>query len=84
MSRYIYYIPMDKLIPLSEYAEKHGITQKAAYLRYKADKIPAKKIGRNIFYIEKALSPKEKKFIDQTVDRSLKEYGETLKKLGDE
>jgi len=73
-----------ELIPLSEYAKLRGITQKAAYYRYKNGKIPAKKIGRNIFYIEKALSSKEKKFISQTVERSLKEYGETLKKLGDE
>jgi len=75
---------MEKFIPLTEYARRHGISHVAAYKRYKAGKIPAKKIGRNIFYIEKALSSKEKKFISQTVERSLKEYGETLKKLGDE
>lgn len=75
---------MDKLIPLSEYAKRRGITQKAAYIRYRQGKIPAKRIGRNIFYVEKELTPKEKKLVNYAVTRTLQEYGEVLKKLGNE
>lgn len=73
-----------ELIPLSEYAKLRGITQKAAYYRYKNGKISAKKIGRNIFYVQESITDQEKKIIGSAVARTVNEYGETLKRLGDE
>jgi len=53
--------------------------------------IPAIKIGRN-FAIRKSdlgiyageLSTKEKNNVNRSVDKVIKEYGETIKKLGEE
>ena len=57
----------------------------------KANIIPAKKIGRNFIIEAEQLNPifqkattSEKKFVHKTMDKIIKEYGETLKLLGSE
>lgn len=67
-----------------------GLSRTHVLRLVKAGKIPAEKIGRN-FAIKKSdlgifsgeLSPKQKKELDEGVDKIYKEYGEALKKLGD-
>lgn len=75
----------------SEAAESLGISRVAVFNRIKSGKILAKKVGRN-FIIEKnqvvnnkdnRLTNKEKETINKAVDRTLKDYGETLKQLAD-
>jgi excisionase family DNA binding protein len=80
-----------RYISTSEAAEILGISRIAVFDRIKRGKIPAKKAGRN-FIIEKnqivkskdtELTDKEKEVINKAVDRTLKDYSETLKQLAD-
>jgi len=74
-----------------EAAEILGLTRIQVFRLVKAGKIPAIKIGRN-FAIKKSdlgiysgeLSTEEKKEISKVVKKIVKEYGEALKKLGEE
>ena len=77
---------------IAELAQILGISRIAVYKRIKSGKIEAHKIGR-MFVIPKSeiesilgtvLTEDEKKVIDSGVKRAVREYGETLKKLGSE
>jgi excisionase family DNA binding protein len=79
------------LISTTEAAEILGLTRSHVFRLAQSGKIPAVKIGRN-FAIKKSdlgiyggeLSKQEKKNIEESVDRVLKEYGDVIKKLGEE
>ena len=69
-----------------------GISRQAIFKKIKAGEIKAKKIGRN-FIIDKGdlteilgavLTEKQKQEIEKSVDKTISEYGETLKLLGKE
>lgn len=81
---------------LADVARQMGISRIAVYKKVKAGKIPAVKIGRSFAvpgsFIEKnsarimgqPLGAKEKRGIEAAVKRTVKEYGEVLKRLGSE
>lgn len=68
-----------------------GLSRIQVFRLVKAGKIPAIKIGRN-FAIKKTdlgvyggeVSAKEKQNIASSVDKVIKEYGDVIKKLGEE
>ena len=68
-----------------------GLNRTQVFRLVQSGKIPAVKIGRN-FAIKKSdlgiyggeVSTKEKKHIEQSVDRVFEEYGDVIKKLGEE
>jgi excisionase family DNA binding protein len=72
-------------------AEILGLNRTQVFRLIKAGKIPAIKIGRN-YAIRKTdlgvyggeVSAKEKKNIEKSVDKVIKEYGDVIKKLGEE
>ena len=77
---------------IAEMAKMLGISRIAVFKRIKTGKINAQKIGR-MFVIPKkeiekvlgtALTEEQKRVIDAGVKKVIKEYGETLKKLGNE
>jgi len=84
---------MDKrFVSTTELALLLGISRQAIFKKIKAGEIKAKKIGRN-FIIDKenlteilgtVLTEKQKQEIEKSVDKTIREYGETLKLLGKE
>ncbi|HUD08785.1 MAG TPA: helix-turn-helix domain-containing protein [Candidatus Saccharimonadales bacterium] len=81
-----------KYLTTSELAKLLGISRIAVFKKIKTGKIKAKKIGRN-FVIDKkelggildeSLTERKKIEISETVKKTIKEYGETLKLLGKE
>jgi excisionase family DNA binding protein len=84
---------MDKdFFSIPEAAKILHISRIALFNKVKAGKIKATKVGRN-FIIQKkdlaeatgeSLSETKKKEIDKAVDKAVKEYGETFKRLGKE
>lgn len=81
-----------KYITIPRLAELLGVSRIAVYRRVKKGEIPAMRIGR-IYVITdrtvneilgKKLTEKGKKRIDEAVQRTVREYGEVLKKLGRE
>lgn len=84
---------MDKrFVSTTELALLLGISRQAIFKKIKAGDIKAKKIGRN-FIIDKenlteilgaVLTEKQKQEIEKSVDKTISEYGETLKLLGRE
>lgn len=89
---YTRYIMQHKdYISTIEAAEILGLSRTQVFRLAKAGKIPAVRIGRN-FAIKKSdlgiyggeLSAAEKRNIEESVDRVLKEYGDVIKKLGEE
>ena len=75
-----------------ELAKILGISRIAVFKKIKSGKIKAKKIGRN-FVIQKKdigdilgkeLKESGKKEIDKAVERTVKDYGETLKMLSND
>ena len=69
-----------------------GISRQAVFKKIKAGEIKAKKVGRN-FVIEekylpeilgKTLTKAKKRAIEDAVKKTIREYGETLKLLGQE
>lgn len=84
---------MDKsFLTTNEVAKILGISRVAVFKKIKAGEIKAKKIGRN-FYIDKKYLPEvlgtiltesKKKIIEAAVEKTVREYGETLKLLGEE
>lgn len=82
----------EKYITIPRLAELLGVSRIAVYKRVKKGEIPAIRIGR-IYVITdrtvnrilgKKLTEKGKKRIDEAVKRTVREYGEVLKKLGRE
>ncbi len=82
----------EKYITIPRLAELLGVSRIAVYKRVKKGEIPAIRIGR-IYVITdrtvnrilgKKLTEKGKRRIDEAVKRTVREYGEVLKKLGRE
>ncbi len=71
---------MENLIPVSQVAKQLGISRVQVVRLIQRGKIPAKKIGRNYVISQKEL---DDFLINRPVARAVKEYGETLKRLGD-
>ncbi|MBU1998918.1 MAG: helix-turn-helix domain-containing protein [Candidatus Omnitrophica bacterium] len=81
---------------IAEVAEILGISRTAVYKKVKKGQIEAIRVGRSFAISDKAiknliisikgtpLADKEKEAIDKVVVRTIREYGETLKKLGSE
>jgi excisionase family DNA binding protein len=83
---------MDKkdYLTTSELAKLFGISRVAVFKKIKKGEIKAVKIGRN-YIIEKKdlgqstdLSEPQKRDIRKTVEKTITEYGETLRLLGKE
>ncbi len=82
---------MAELLSTSQAAELLGVSRITVFNQIKAGKIPAKKIG-GIYLIdradlalpgEKAISDTQKSFIEESVDKVISDYDETLKLLKD-
>ena len=81
-----------KYITIPQLAKLLGKSRIAVYKDVKSGKIAATKIGRNYVIAErdithilgKEISTQGKKRIDVAVRKTVKEYGELLKKLGKE
>jgi len=75
-----------------ELAKLLGISRVAVFKKIKKGHIKATKVGRNFiinkkdlgYILGKTLSPSKKKIIDKAVMKTIKEYGETLRLLGNE
>lgn len=82
----------NKYITIPMLAELLGVSRIAIYKRVKKGEIPAIKIGRTYVITDQTVSkilgtkitPKGKKRIDDALRRTVREYGEVLKKLGRE
>ncbi len=81
-----------RFLSTAELAEILGISRIAIFKKIKEGKIKAIKIGRN-FAIDRndleeilgsVLKNSDKREIDDAVKKTVREYGETLKKLGKE
>ena len=75
---------------IAELAKILGISRIAVYKRIKRGRIKAEKIGRNYVISAESmnnilghtLSEEEKKEIQKAVKKTVREYGEVLKRLG--
>ncbi len=76
----------------TEVAEILGISRQAVLKKIKSGQIKAKKVGRNFvipkgelpLFLGEALSEEKKEGIEKAVQKVVKDYGETLKLLGQE
>lgn len=83
---------MKELYSTKEVAEILGITPTAVLQKIYSGQLKAKKVGRNYIIANPDLpnvlathiSDRAKKEIQSAVSRTVKEYGETLKRLGKE
>lgn len=74
----------------SEIAKLLGISRVAVFYKIKKGQIKAQKIGRNYIILKKELpiilheelSEAQKEVLTRGVEKTVREYGETLKKLG--
>ena len=81
-----------KKFTTSEVAKLLGISRVAVFKKIKSGKIRAIKMGRNFFIEEKdlpkilgaVLTEKRKRDIELAVEKTIREYSETLKLLGQE
>lgn len=82
----------EKYITIPKLAELLGVSRIAVYKKVKKGEISATKIGRVYVITDKnvqkilgnKLTQKSRKKIDEAVKRTVREYGEVLKKLGRE
>jgi len=82
----------EKYITIPELAKLLGVSRIAIYNRVKRGDIPAIKIGRTYVITDqtvadilgKKVTAERKKRIDGAVTRTVREYGEVLKRLGKE
>jgi len=81
-----------KYITIPQLAKLLGLSRIEVYRKVKKGQIPAIKIGRNYaisdrdinHILGKEMSDKAKKRVDAAVRKTVREYGEVLKKLGKE
>ena len=80
-----------KYLSIPQAAKKLGISRIALYKQVKKGTIKAIRIGRNYFIQEnkimrssRALGLNEKKQIERAVKRTIREYGDVLRRLADE
>ncbi|HQH81014.1 MAG TPA: helix-turn-helix domain-containing protein [bacterium] len=78
-------------VSTTEAAKILGISTVAVFKKIKNGQLPAQKVGRNYLIDIKNLGLKDskpnkktKKLISEAVKRAVSEYGEALKKLGEE
>lgn len=79
-----------EFISISQCAKFLGLSRVAVYKRIKKGQIKAIRIGRSYAIpskyvndiIGKTLTEQNKKIIDEAVEKTFKEYGEVLKRLG--
>jgi len=71
---------MENLISVKQAAEQIGLSRVQVFNLIKAEKIPARKVGRNYVINQQDL---DNYWIGRPVDRAVKEYGDVLKRLGD-
>ncbi len=79
-----------KFLSTTELAKILGISRIAVYNKIKKGKIKAIRVGRNFVIdkkelgkiLEKELTEKQRAEIGKAVEKTVKEYGETLKLLG--
>ena len=79
-------------LSIAELAEILGISRIAVYKKVKTGLIKAIRIGSSYAIPSKGvadllgveLGPQDKQIIDRAVDKTVKEYGEVLKMLGNE
>jgi len=83
---------LTQYLSTTQLAKLLNLSRIAVYKKIKSGQIKAVKIGRN-FFVEQSLLPEisgqtldlsQKKLIDESVTKTVKEYGETLKLLGKE
>lgn len=82
----------EELMTVAEAAKILGISRVAVFKRIKKGRIKATKMGRNYVIsrkdlsvaLKKTISPSQKEKIAQAVKKTVKEYGDVLKKLGNE
>ncbi|MBD3282468.1 MAG: helix-turn-helix domain-containing protein [Candidatus Portnoybacteria bacterium] len=81
---------INEILTTKEAAELLGLSDRHVRRLIKEGLIPAKKVGPNFVIEASQLNPifqkatkKEKKFVREATKRVIKEYGETLKMLGD-
>jgi excisionase family DNA binding protein len=82
----------EKFITIPELAKLLGVSRIAIYNRVKKGEIPATKVGRTYVITDqtvadilgKKVTAERKKRIDAAVSRTVREYGEVLKRLGKE
>jgi len=80
------------LLSTSETAKMLGVSRVAVFKKIKTGEINARKIGRNYVISRKdlgealgaILTAQKKRAIEQSVQKTIREYGETLKLLGKE
>jgi len=81
-----------KYMTVPELAKLLGVSRIAIYQRVKKGQIPAARIGRTYVITDKTVaqilgkevSEKGRERIDAAVHRTVREYGEVLKQLGEE
>jgi excisionase family DNA binding protein len=81
-----------KFLTTNELALLLCISRQAVFKKIKAGKIKAQKIGRNFLIDRKdlaeifgtVLTEQQKQEIEKSVDKTIREYGKTLKLLGNE
>lgn len=81
-----------KFLSTSEVAIILRISRQAVFKKIKAGEIKARKIGRNFvidkndfaIILGKVLTEKQKQEIEKSVDKTIREYGEALRLLGQE
>ncbi len=81
-----------KFLSTTELAKLLEISRVAVFKKIKRGEIKATKVGPNFIINKKdlgemfgnVLSPEKKKVIDKVVKKTIREYGETLKLLGNE
>ena len=85
-------MPKEKYITIPELARLLGVSRIAVYNRVKKGQIPAIKIGKTYAIkdqtiadiLGKKVTARGKKRIDAAVQKTVREYGEVLKRLGKE
>jgi excisionase family DNA binding protein len=85
-------MPRKEYITIPELARLLGVSRIAIYNRVKKGQIPATRIGRTYIIkdqtirdiLGKEVTTKGKKRIDAAVRKTVREYGEVLKRLGRE
>ena len=79
-------------ITIPQLAEMLGVSRVTVYKKVKSGEIPAIRVGHAYLIsndeikkvLSKELTEDDKKRVDEAVDKVIKEYGEVLKRLGDE
>ena len=78
-----------EMLSVTEVARLMGISRTHVLRKIKSGDIPAMRVGRSYIIkksdlpgIYRKITPQDKKEVEKAVDRTLKEYGEVIRKLG--